>query len=319
MNEAFCIGGEKISPGTRVQLELPVARLLTGNWMSLPVSVVNGADDGPRLWLSAAIHGDELNGMEVIRRVLLQIDASRLRGTVIAVPVVNVFGFVERDRYLPDGRDLNRSFPGSPRGSLASRLASLFVNEVVAKCQYGLDFHTGSRHRENLPQIRGQLENPEIRRLAVAFGAPSMLQPPPLRGSLRSTARARGIHYLLFEGGEPLRFNNSVITCGVAGTLRVLNALGMAEIDVEPAPPSFEATRTRWLRATRSGILQLAVTSGEEVSKGQILGHIAVDFFSAKAIPVRSPDAGQVIGHTNNPLVHQGDALIHLAIGKRRP
>jgi predicted deacylase len=281
--------------------------------MSLPVSVINGGD-GPRLWLSAAIHGDELNGMEIIRRVLLQIDAAALRGTVIAVPVVNVFGFVERDRYLPDGRDLNRSFPGSARGSLASRLANLFMIEIVGKCQYGLDFHTGSRHRDNLPQIRGHLEHPETRRLAEAFGAPSILQPSPLHGSLRSTLRRRGIHYLLFEGGEPLRFNEPVIACGVAGTLRVLNALGMADFEVPPPPPAFEATRTRWLRASRSGILQLAVASGDHVSKGQILGHIAIDFFSAKAVSVRAPAAGLVIGHTNNPLVNQGDALIHLAM-----
>jgi predicted deacylase len=314
MNQTISLGGEEVPPGTRVQLELPVARLFTGNWLSLPVSVVRGAADGPRLWLSAAIHGDELNGMEIIRRVLLQIDASTLRGTVIAVPVVNVFGFVERDRYLPDRRDLNRSFPGSRRGSLASRLAHLFVQEVVAKCQYGLDFHTGSLHRDNLAQIRAHLEHPETRRLAEAFGAPSMLQPPPLRGSLRSTARRRGIPYLLFEGGEPLRFNEPVIACGVAGTLRVLSVLGMADFDIPPAPPSFEATKTRWLRASRSGILQLAVASGETVSRGQILGHIAIDFFSAKAVPVRAPDAALVIGHTNNPLVNQGDALIHLAM-----
>jgi predicted deacylase len=318
MNQALRIGGEEVPPGQCLRLELPVARLFTGNWLSLPVSVVNGAAAGPRLWLSAAIHGDELNGMEIIRRVLLQLDALRLRGAVIAVPVVNVFGFLERNRYLPDRRDLNRSFPGSRRGSLASRLANLFVNEVVAKCDYGLDFHTGSRHRENLPQIRGHLEHPEIRRLAEAFGAPSMLRPRPLRGSLRSTARRRGIPYLLFEGGEPLRFNDHVIACGVAGTLRVLNALGMADFDVAPAPPSFEAKRTRWQRASRSGILQLAVDLGERVSKGQILGHIAVDFFSDKAVPIRAPDAALVIGHTNNPLVNQGDALIHLAIGKLR-
>lgn len=313
MMEEIRIGNETVPPGTRAHLEIPVARLFTGNWLALPVAVLNGRAAGPRLWLSATIHGDELNGLEIIRRVLREIDPLKLHGTVIAVPVVNVFGFVEQDRYLPDRRDLNRSFPGSPNGSLAARLAHLFVEEVVRKCQYGLDFHTGSLHRENLPQIRALLEDPETRRLAEAFGAPFMYQAAPIRGTLRSAAVRLGVRCLVYEGGEPMRFNHDAITCGVLGTLRMMNALDMWRFDEADPPSTFEATSTRWIRASRSGILHLSTALGQRVEKRQILAQIAVDFLTTKSRAVRAPHDGMVIAHTNNPLVNQGDALIHLA------
>lgn len=314
MNDTIRVGDQEVPPGTRVLLELPVARLFTGTWLSLPVAVLNGAFAGPRLWLSAAIHGDELNGMEIIRRVLRELDPARLVGTVIAVPVVNVFGFVEQSRYLPDRRDLNRSFPGSAKGSLAARLAHLFVEEVVNKCGYAIDFHTGSLHRENLPHIRANLLRPETRRLAEAFAAPLMFRSPPIRGTLRSTARRLGVSYLLYEGGEPLRFDENAITAGVLGTLRVLNALGMWTFDPGEVPRTFEASRTRWIRASRSGILQLSVALGQMVARKEVLGQISTDFFSTRSVAVRAPHQGMVIGYTKNPLVNQGDALVHLAM-----
>lgn len=314
MTETIRVGSKEVSPGTRAHLELPVARLFTGTWLSLPVAVLHGATPGPRLWLSATIHGDELNGVEIIREVLRELDPSRLRGVVIAVPVVNVFGFIEQDRYLPDRRDLNRSFPGSARGSLAARLAHLMMKEVVAQCQYGIDFHTGSLHRENLPQIRADLDDAEARRLAEAFGAPLIYKAPPIRGTLRSAAKRRGVCYLLYEGGEPLRFNDHAITAGVAGTLRVLDALDMWPLERDEAPPRpFEAARTTWLRASRSGIFQHHVSLGQRVERGEVLGHIALDFFSTKTAPVKASFGGLVMGFTNNPLVSRGDALVHLA------
>lgn len=313
MTKTICIGEQSVPPGTRANLEIPVARLFTGNWLALPVAVLNGRSPGPCLWLSATIHGDELNGLEIIRRVLREIDPAKLCGTVIAVPVVNVFGFVEQDRYLPDRRDLNRSFPGSPNGSLAARLAHLFVEEVVRKCDYGLDFHTGSLHRENLPQVRAFLEDPETRRLAEAFGAPFMFQARPIHGSLRAAAVRLGVRCLVYEGGEPLRFNHDAITCGVLGALRVMKALGMWRVDEAEPPRTFEAASTRWIRASRSGILHLSTSLGQWVEKGQVLGQIAVDFLTTKSRRVRAPHDGLVIAYTNNPLVNQGDALIHLA------
>ena len=312
-NETIHVGQQEIRPGKEVHFELPVARLVTGTWLSLPVAVLNGREAGPRVWLSATVHGDELNGMEIIRRVLREIDARKLHGTLIAVPVLNVFGFIGQSRYLPDRRDLNRSFPGSPKGSLAARLAHLFVTEIAQKCEYGLDFHTGSLHRENLPQIRADLEDSEARRLSEAFGAPLMFQAPAISGTLRNTVKRLGVHYLLYEGGEPLRFNEGAITSGVLGALRVLNALGMWTFDATDTPVSFEASSTRWLRASRSGILHLGVGLGDMVSRGQSLGQVAVDFFTKKSLSVKAPFDGMVIGYTNNPLVNQGDALIHLA------
>jgi len=317
--EIFAIGERVIPAGRTTYLDLPVARLVTGDWLSLPVAAIRGRVSGPRLALSAAIHGDELNGMEIIRRVLQEIDPRKLHGTLVAVPVVNVFGFIERARYLPDRRDLNRSFPGSARGSLASRLAHLFMNEVVGKCEYLLDFHTGSLHRTNLPQIRADLDDPETRRLAEAFGAPFCYRAPTIPGSLRGVASKAGIHTLVFEGGEPLRLEESVIAAGLEGALRILDALGMYALpERQPVPATFEAKGTRWIRAHRSGIFRRRIELGQRVESGTLLGEIYSDFFSSKSRAVKASAAGLVIGYTNIPLVNQGDALVHLAHSEKK-
>jgi uncharacterized protein len=307
------LGGVSVPPGERVQLDLPVARLPTATWLTLPIEVVVGRLPGPRVWLSAAIHGDELNGVEIIRRVLEKLEADSLAGAVIAAPVVNVFGFIEQSRYLPDRRDLNRSFPGSAKGSLASRLAHLFMTQVVMQCTHGIDYHTGSHHRINLPQIRGNLDDAETRRCAEAFGAPVLMHSQTRDGSLREAAGQCGIHALLFEGGEPLRFNEDVIRQGVDGTLRMLNALGMRK--KHPKPPRTPPVKVRassWVRARRGGVLHLNVELGDAVRDGQQLGRIA-DMLGDEARPVLAPFDGLVIGKTLNPLVSQGDGVLHLA------
>jgi len=311
----FELGDKVVPPGTRLFLELPVARLFTGNQVSLPVTVLNGVRPGPRLWLDAAIHGDELNGVEIIRRVLEHLDPEALAGVVVAVPIVNVFGFLHQDRYLPDRRDLNRSFPGSPKGSLAARIAHLFTTEVVERCQIGIDLHTGSHHRTNLPQVRGNLTDEKTRHLAETFGAPIHFHSRPARGTLRNAALRRQRTVLLYEGGEPLRFDPDAIEMGVAGVLRVLRGLGMWQGE-PPPPPSrrYRASDTRWLRAPRSGIFHLDVELGQQVGARQILGQIT-DPFNRGRTPVRSGGEGLVIGFTNNPLVYQGGALVHLARG----
>lgn len=307
------IGGTVVRPGRTARVEIPAARLPTGTWLSLPVTVMVGAKPGPRVWLDAAIHGDELNGMEIIRRVLRRLDPKRLAGAVVAVPIVNVFGFVHQNRYLPDRRDLNRSFPGSAKGSLASRMARLFLSEIVDHCQVGIDLHTGSQHRTNLPHIRARLDDPETRRLAEAFGAPMLYQAPLLAGSLRAACDKRGIPLLVYEGGEPMRFNRRVIEVGEAGVLRVIQALGMTTFSGLAAPvESFRPAETRWVRASRSGILRLAVEVGERVAEGAVLGRIA-DPLATRERALKAPFAGMVIGHNNNPLVHQGEAIVHLA------
>jgi predicted deacylase len=310
------VGETEIQPGERRRLELPLARLFTGTWLSLPVEVINGVEPGPRLMLDAAIHGDEVNGVEIIRQILDRLDPKALRGIVVAVPVVNVFGFVQQNRYLPDRRDLNRSFPGSASGSLAAQMAHLFTQEVVKRCDYGLDLHTGSLHRSNLPQIRGNLKDGETRAMAEAFGAPLMFHPKNIQGSLRATAPKLGMKLLVYETGEPLRIDAEGVRVGVEGSLRVMELLGMGNFSVPAAAPPFEAATTRWVRARRSGMFHLEVELGERVKARQRLGFIT-DPLEGTTRPVRSPFDGIVIGFTNNPLIHLGDALLHLARGDR--
>ncbi|MEL7034847.1 MAG: succinylglutamate desuccinylase/aspartoacylase family protein [Cyanobacteria bacterium J06592_8] len=308
------IGGFSVPPAHKRRIEIPVARLPTQTMLSLPVVVINGITEGPRLWLSAAIHGDELNGVEIIHRVLQQISPRGLRGTVIAVPIVNVFGFVDQSRYLPDRRDLNRSFPGSKRGSLGGRLAKLFMEEIVSRCTHGIDLHTASDHRINFPQIRANLDDPQTYECAKAFSAPVIIHAQTRDGSLREAATQRGIPILLYEAGEALRFDDRAIRVGVEGVLRVMATLEMYQPSNLSAPVSpVEIRKTRWVRASSSGILILNVKLGESVCEKQILGVIS-DAFGDTSVRVRAPANGLVICTQQNPLVNQGDAIVHLAI-----
>ncbi|MCA9237996.1 MAG: succinylglutamate desuccinylase/aspartoacylase family protein [Planctomycetales bacterium] len=307
------VAGSIVQPGERKRLEIPVARLPTGTWLSLPIVVVNGAKPGPTVWISAAVHGDEVNGVEIIGQVLDETDPAGLAGCLLTVPIVNVFGFNAQSRYLPDRRDLNRSFPGSPRGSLAGRLANLFMEEVVLKCQYGIDLHTGSNHRTNLPQIRANLHDDESRALSEAFAAPVIMHAGAIEGSLRKAATAAGIRTLVYEAGEPLRFDDAAIRLGRDGVLRVLAALKMRRAAPKrKVVHSALVEKTAWIRARHSGILRLDTHLGARVTAKQKLGVVA-DVFGDDAWAIAAPEDGLVIGHTNNPLVQQGDAIIHLA------
>ena len=309
----FSVADAFVSPGDRLRLEIPVARLPTGTMLSISLEAINGARPGPTVWLSAAVHGDEVNGVEIIQQVLQEIDARSLAGRIIAVPIVNVFGFAGQSRYLPDRRDLNRSFPGSQRGSMAARLAHLFMTQVVEKCKYGIDLHTGSNHRTNLPQIRANLSDPETLKLAKAFAAPVLVNAKGIEGSLRLSATSLGIRTLVYEAGEPLRFDQDAIRLGRDGVLRVLAALEMRRrAPKREKRPSVITDKTTWIRARRSGILRIETGLGKEVEAKQQLGSIS-DTFGDNAVPLLAPCDGVVIGHTNNPLVQQGDAVIHLA------
>lgn len=308
------IAKEKVAPGQLHRFELPVSHLATQTLVSLPVTVINGIEPGPRLWLSAAIHGDELNGVEIIAQILGRVNPHQLRGTIIAVSIVNVFGFIEQSRYLPDRRDLNRSFPGSETGSLASRLASLFMREIVAHSTHGIDLHTAAVHRVNLPQIRANLEDETTYRCAKAFGAPLMLHSTTRDGSLRHAATKQGIPVLLYEAGEALRFDPLAIEVGVKGILRVMNCLEMYEDELVPLTDNpLESRQSKWIRASCGGIFHLEVTLGAKVARKQELGYIT-NAFGEKRVPVRSIAKGLVISYTQNPLVNQGDGIIHLAI-----
>jgi uncharacterized protein len=312
--EAITIGGIRVEPGERRGLSLPAGMLHTHVPIEMPVWVINGRRPGPRLFISAAIHGDELNGIEIIRRIRVR-PLTGLRGTLLLVPVVNVFGLLHHARYLPDRRDLNRSFPGSERGSLAARLAHLFMKEIVGRCTHGIDLHTGAVHRSNLPQIRAQLDDPETRALALAFGAPVVLDSRLRDGSLREAAAEKGIPTLIYEAGEALRFDEMSIRLGVAGIIEVMRRLGMLRrknTQRTRAAQPVVADSSHWIRAPEGGILRSAVRLGQRIAAGELLGQVS-DPFGARDFAVAATHAGIVIGRNSLPLVNEGDALFHIA------
>lgn len=311
---SFAIGSVRVRAGRRQEVSLPISRLVTGAEVSLPVHVLHGREDGPTVWVNAAIHGDEVVGIEVIRRVMARLDPRTIRGTVLAVPIVNVLGVMTGDRYLPDRRDLNRSFPGSPRGSLAGRIAHLMMREVIAKCDVGIDLHTGADHRSNLPQIRCDLEDPQTRALAEAFGAPVIYHARLRDGSLRYAARERGARVLLYEAGEAGRFDEWAIVAGVDGVMRVLETLGMVDAGehaTEPVGPSDICWRSGWVRARTTGIVHMDVALGQHVRENERLGEL-YDSFGKRLAIVKADRAGVVIGRSEAPLVNRGDALVHI-------
>lgn len=312
----FEIAGTRIAPGERRTVDLSIARFYTHSEMTMPVHVVHGRRPGPRLFISAAMHGDEINGVEIIRRLIRLPLLERLRGALIAVPIVNVHGFISQSRYLPDRRDLNRSFPGSGHGSLASRLAHLFTEEVVSRATHGIDLHTGALHRSNLPQVRARLEDPETLWLAEAFHAPILINAEVRTGSVREVATRRGIPLLVYEGGEALRFDEESIRAGLRGVVGVMRALEMLPANParrpRPAGETVIARSTSWLRAPTGGILRTVLPLGSHVRKGEVLGVIS-DPFGEREVALRAPAHGIVIGCLNLPLVNEGDAVFHIA------
>lgn len=314
MQVPLTILNETIQPGKRATVRLPVAGLYTHTEMFLPVHVVHGRQTGPCLMVCAAVHGDEIIGTEIIHRLMKIKKINRLRGTLLAVPVVNVYGFVQHSRYSPDRRDLNRFFPGSEKGSLTSQLADVFMREVAGKCTHGIDLHAGSNHRTNLPQIRVDMNDPVNRDLAVAFRTPVIVNAQLREGSLRAVLRERQVPYLLYEGGEASRFDETAIRAGVRGILAVMEAIGMLrprKTGKKPLAPLI-AEATRWVRAPASGLLHMSVPLGSRVTEDTRIGAI-VDPFGGPETAIRTPISGMVIGRLNLPLVHQGDAVIHVA------
>jgi predicted deacylase len=306
------IGGTTVRPGQRVDITLPVASLYTATSIGMPVHVICGRKAGPTLFVSAAIHGDELNGVEIIRRLLRRKVIGTVRGTLIAVPIVNVHGFLDQSRYLPDRRDLNRSFPGSPRGSIAARLANRFIEEIVSKADYGIDLHTGAINRANLPQIRANLDDERTLEIAHAFGAPVLIDADIRDGSLRASAAESGLPILIYEAGEALRFDETSIRAGLRGIFNVMRHIGMlphreSRRHVVPVI----ARATRWVRASSSGIVANRVALGGRVAEGDRLATIG-DPLGHREDAVLAPFDGIVIGRSNLPLAHEGDALFHL-------
>lgn len=310
----FSIGGVTIAPGDRATVELEAPDLYTHTAVTLPVQVIHGRGPGPVLFLCAALHGDEVNGVEIIRRVLHERTLGRLRGTLIAVPVVNIYGFINKTRYLPDRRDLNRSFPGSETGSMAARMARLFLNEIVSKCSHGIDLHTGAIHRENLPQVRALMDDPETERMARGFGLPVILNTGYVAGSLREAVEKMGITAIVYEAGEALRFDEVAIRAGVEGVMSVMRAIGMLPRTKRsrPAADPLVALTSTWVRAPQGGILRSMKPLGAQVNKNDLLGVVS-DPFGENEQPVLASFAGIIIGRATIPLVNEGEALFHIA------
>jgi len=317
MRKSITLGGVEVSPGSQAAIDLPVTDLSTHTPVTMPVHVIHGRQDGPTLFVCAALHGDEINGVEIIRRLLRLSPLRRLKGTMIAVPIVNILGFLSQSRYLPDRRDLNRSFPGSAGGSLAARMAHLFLEEIVLRATHGIYLHTGAVHRANFPQVRANLEDPETDRLAHAFGVPVVINTGFREGSLRETASRTDVPVIVYEAGEALRFDEPCIRAGVEGVVRVMRALEMLAPSKRKRKetPQIIIRSSRWIRAPGSGLLRATASLGNMVSEGQVLGAIA-DPFGENEVEVRASADGIVIGRTNLPLVHEGDALFHIAVPK---
>lgn len=313
MNSTLLIAGKEIKPGSHEIIDFPLPPLSTHSDLNMPVHVMHGKRDGPCLLVCAALHGDEINGIEIIRRLVGLKSLRNLRGTLIAIPIVNVYGFIHMSRYLPDRRDLNRSFPGSEKGSLAGRLANLFMQEIVSKATHGIDLHTAAIHRDNFPQIRGNLECDETLRLAEAFRAPLIIDAPLRPGTIREAAVSMGIPWLVYEAGEALRFDEVSIRAGVRGIVNVMREVGM--LRKSTSKRSFVPRTVKsnfWIRSPQSGILRLTVKLGACVNKDDILGYVS-DPYGGNQTQIIAPNTGIIIGRTNLPLVHEGDALVHLA------
>ncbi|MCK0165626.1 succinylglutamate desuccinylase/aspartoacylase family protein [Marinobacter sp. S6332] len=311
----FEMAGVQVKPGTRQTVEIQIAKLYTHTPLHIPVEIVHGRRDGPVLMVCGAIHGDEIAGVEIVRRVLTNSALRNLRGTLIAVPIVNIFGFVHRTRYLPDRRDLNRCFPGSERGSLGGRIAYLLRTQIMEHVTHIIDLHTGAIHRFNLPQVRAELKNPETARMAEAFAAPVIIDAGLREGSLRAYADSLDIPVITYEGGEALRFDDVVIGSGVKGVMRVMRELEMV-------PPrkgrttvkkrSEIAASSQWVRAEIDGIMRPVAKLGQKVRKGQKLAMVA-DPFGESETAIVSPCSGIVICVNNLPLVNEGEAIYHIA------
>ena len=313
--DSLSINGLTVKPGERVLTRLVISKLPSGTVIDVPVHIIRSQEPGPVLLLMAGMHGDEVNGIETIRRLLRRDLLQPTRGSIVAIPILNIYGFLNFSREVPDGKDVNRSFPGHPRGSLASRVAHRFMREVMPLVDCGIDFHTGGAARAKYPQLRCVLGEDELTDdLAEAFAAPFTLHARLRAGSLRATAHALGKSIIVYETGESLRLDEPGIEEAIAGTLRVLHHLGMSATPPPAPAPSIICHRHRWLRARYAGLFRAWVKLGDYVEKGQVYGSVS-DPYGLQSVRLESPVSGYVIGFNNMPVVNQGDALLHIACG----
>ncbi|WP_420427929.1 succinylglutamate desuccinylase/aspartoacylase family protein [Algiphilus sp.] len=310
---SFRILDGSIPPGETLQVPWYASDSFTGLAEPTPVLVAHGTQPGPVLCVTAAVHGDELNGIEMVRRLLYEVDASELRGTLIGVPIVNLFGFRQGSRYLPDRRDLNRHFPGHPQGSAASRIAYSLFNNVIRRCSALVDLHTGSFHRTNLPQLRADLNNPQIADLTRGFGATVVLNSEPPEGTLRQAATVAGVPTITVEAGEPMRFQPEEVRHGVRALRSLMSHMGMLDTNRLWSAPQPVYYESHWVRADDGGILTSEVALGDMVGEGDILGSIT-DPITNRRVHLTSPYHGRVIGMALNQAVIPGFAAYHIGV-----
>lgn len=307
------IAGHKIEPGEFKEININIARLPSHTQIDTPIYVSRALEEGPVLALIAGMHGDEINGMEIVRRILDRGLHQVKRGTVVCMPVINVYGFLNYSRDVPDGKDVNRSFPGIKNGSLASRVAYHLMNDVIPFIDYGIDFHTGGAMRSNYPQVRAVLREAANVELANAFCAPFTIDAPFRPNSLRREAARKGKNIIVYEGGESLRFDMQAIEEGVSGTLRLMKHLNMIDWAPEPKENNRVIWTTSWVRAKHAGLFQANVQCGQLVHKGDWVGTITDPFGEFKE-EVRAHETAYIIGMNNGPVINAGDALMHLGM-----
>ena len=312
-DKPFLLLGAEIPPGTSTRLSWLPSQSFQGIAAPTPVLVVNGVKPGPVLCLTAAVHGDELNGIEMVRRVLYHLEVEELSGTVIGVPIVNLQGFRRTSRYLPDRRDLNRFFPGDPNGSSAARIAYSFFHEIISKCNALVDLHTGSFHRTNLPQLRADLTIPSVVDITQGFGATVIIQSAGAEGTLRRAAVDAGIPAVTLEAGEPMRLQEDQVSHGVKGIRTLMNKLGMYDYSSFWGDPEPVYYNSEWVRANQGGILFSQVELGEKVKPGELLGTITDPITNVRS-KIISPYKGRIIGMALNQVVMPGFAAFHVGI-----
>ncbi len=310
------INNIEIHPGESKRVDVNIAKLPSHSAIDISITVSRATKPGPVLLLMGGLHGDEINGVEIVRRIIEQGLNLPDFGTIICIPIINIYGFIHFSRYVPDGKDVNRSFPGNKNGSLASRVAYYLMKDILPNIDFGVDFHTGGADRTNYPQIRCVMTDPKNEEMASAFNAPFTLHARYRPNSLRQAAAKLGKRILVYEGGESSRFDEYAIQEGLNGTIRLMRHLGMISVKVpEPKYQNYFIKNSSWIRARVSGMFQSLVSNGERVTKNQLVGYLTDPFGDFK-LSIKSPATGFIIALNNNPILHQGDALMHIGIVK---
>ena len=314
-NTDLVILGEKIALGQHKTINFSFAKLYTSSKVEIPVVIQRAKIPGPTVVITAGIHGDEINGVEIVRQIIAKKINIPLSGTTICIPILNTFGFLNADRAFPDGRDLNRVFPGTKTGSLASRVAYYFTKEILPFADYCLDFHTGGAQRFNASQVRITPEKPDLLKLAAIFNAPFTVYASNISKSYRATCHKIGTPIILFEGGKSQSSNKNIVSQGVEGVMRVLNHLGMLGLGIDvpkKKTPTIVINSSRWIRAQKSGLLHLKIPCNKHVEKGEFLATIT-DPYGTMRFKVLAPNKGYIINVNQAPIVYQGDAIFHIS------